>query len=318
MKTFRSLLVSLFTLAAVACGETPADPAQVMPLAVVNGTISNPDSLSVQGTLRTAIVWYNLDSQKTQVYAVAQGVEVTPQFPAGFTLSLSDPPPAAAMTMLDYSEDKESAPVRGAFGQLVAYEDRNGNGQLDVVKRGDGAYIDRIVGSVDGKGFSDDTTAIVVWFDTQDVAAAAQYMASTDGSKPSAGYNVFRIGFNEDPNLNNTTSWVSAEQPLQLVLRSDAEVQRLMCNDNLDEELVSEDVLPDDESQIPTGPGPDGVWPASDDPHLGCQVTATGQVYGYYQCAITKEEVCHTVKSCTYTYWRKPADPEAAAGWPCP
>lgn len=55
-----------------------------------------------------------------------QSVRVDTDFPSGFTVELTEPPPLAALF-----EYPDGSGVSTASGDLVVYEDRNGNGRLD-------------------------------------------------------------------------------------------------------------------------------------------------------------------------------------------
>ena len=302
MKTLRSLFASLLTLVAVACGETPTDPDQATPLAILKGTISNPNRVEVTGSMRTAIVWFTFENDKFTTFAVAQGVEVQPTLPAGFELTLADPPPPEAITLLDYRNDKESQPVRGAFGLVIAYEDVNENGRLDIARQGDATYLARVVGGVGGEKPS----ALVTWFEPTDVTQALGFADTDDGSKPKAGFNLL-------VRENGQERWVDLGTPLPLTLLDSPAMQLFQCANGLDKSRdEGEEPPPNEIDQIPEGPGPNGQWPLKGDPRLTCNSSG---LLGYTECVSTSE-VCLLQRSCTSSYWRKP-EGSAATGWPC-
>lgn len=126
-----------------------AAPDQPGQLASVTGTISNPEAINLTAgvPLRVAILWGNgkdqplADGGRSRGYATAQDVAVTTSFPASFTLKLTDTELPPEVTPL--------APgLRSTAGMVVAYEDTNGDGKLDLVGEGDDPATqgDRVLG----------------------------------------------------------------------------------------------------------------------------------------------------------------------------
>lgn len=309
MNTLRRLLASCLPLLALACGEVPEDPDQTAPLARVSGTITNDQKVPVSSNLRMALVWRNLNEALPLTYAVAQDIPVVPEFPASFSLTLQDAPPAEVIQPIDQLRYN----FRLALGEVVAYEDINGNGKLDLAKQGDAAYLDRIVGRVG----DDSMEAFVVWIDPATPDANLEAARADSGITPRRGYNLL-VDIDQDGLQEH---WVDLSEPIRLSLSNDPDLQLLACTDGRNEGITSPPVPTPD--QILDGPGPNGVWPSPQDPRVACQggpASPDGpseQTFSYLTC-VSADAVCLIKQVCSVEVYRKPADPAAAAGWPCP
>ena len=128
--------------APLGCGSLDGHTGTPGTLATVQGGLVNPSGYSVQNDVRVAVVWRNLDNSRPQIeYIVSQDLPVRPVFPSSFVVQLDGPPPAAAL----HVQEGYDFPV--GEGVVVAYEDLNGNGKLDLVPDDAGAFIDQIVGA---------------------------------------------------------------------------------------------------------------------------------------------------------------------------
>jgi hypothetical protein len=115
------------------------------PIATLNGQFLAATAEARSAPVRLAMVWYPALAASTQVEVPAavvdQNVAFQGTFPIGFTFKVYAPPPASAL--VDLSDSGGSG--HASYGLLVAYEDRNGNGTLDLVPP-DGPPIDKLLG----------------------------------------------------------------------------------------------------------------------------------------------------------------------------
>ncbi len=98
MKRIAFLCAAGLGVAIPACGSLDSNTGSAPALATLSGSLSNPSpqSLSVTGSVRVAVVW----RKGTQgQFSVAQDLAVQPVFPSSFTIDLDRPPPAEAMTI---------------------------------------------------------------------------------------------------------------------------------------------------------------------------------------------------------------------------
>lgn len=124
------------------CDELADKNTEAAVLTTLSGTISlAPDVEPPVGKLQVSVLWFDpaLESDDTQsacdgkrtgwqieTHLLQQPVRVDTNFPSGFSVQLTEPPPAAAL----YPHPGLYG-VSVARGDLVVYDDRNGNGRLD-------------------------------------------------------------------------------------------------------------------------------------------------------------------------------------------
>lgn len=225
MKTSACVLFMLAGAATLACGSL-GDPGKKPVLATITGELqeSTPQSVTVSpasaGGTRVAVVWLGLSNN----YSVAEDLPVQPVFPSRFQLALSDPPPddvivtaakvpkEPAATPPGPGPSPTPAPPSGgaqpkdldvnvsgwpadfgfAVGSIVAYDDLNGNGRLDLVDDGATAYVDRILGA--------NTELLLMYFQgtfppnvVQKSGQSISPFADMQGVAPLAGYNLLDL-----------------------------------------------------------------------------------------------------------------------------
>lgn len=251
MKFFPLSFLVASTLGLVACGGLADDTQKPGALATMNGTLAVQNGATAPGSVRVALVWSTEgQEQKTGPrYNVAEDLEVAPAFPARFQLTLRNPPPAEALVLLEKDMDM---PV--AVGSVVAYEDKNGNGKLDLVDAKASSFVDGIVGTNDD--------LLVVWLSREPSANLIAEMRDPQGGIPHAGYNLYRthrsicsvsnggnggdMGGSEAPNPKpsgivpltepvgngcepNVTAWLPIDAPFDLPITNDPKFNQLMC-----------------------------------------------------------------------------------------
>lgn len=131
--------------------------------------------------LRLAVAWYPDEQSSTAPRAiVTQDIAYQGSFPLNYSFSFFSVPPAGVL--IDYRNGDEV--TRAAFGVLLAYEDVNGNGQLDSIAAG-GSAIDRVLGTSVGDTYNGNPAPKPVW---------VAYVDGTPGKRwvgYSPGYNLW-------------------------------------------------------------------------------------------------------------------------------
>ncbi|MDP1821639.1 MAG: hypothetical protein Q8L48_00270 [Archangium sp.] len=171
----------------MACGPAVNGTWKGPPLVTLGGQLTLKEGLTVGSGVRLAIAWYpNLAGDNpTPPRAIAtEEVAYSGTFPQNFTFRLYGPPAQAALEVVRSEDGSEG---EAAVGQLLAYEDLDGDGQLSVTTAG--TSPDRILGSTAGAGpfdfFSSEQRDLVAW-----VKRADDLGLASAGMVP--GYNLLR------------------------------------------------------------------------------------------------------------------------------
>ena len=311
-----------------ACGDL-GDSDERSPLAVIEGQLSTTSaSLKTPSNVRVAVVW----NSSATGYKSSLDVNVSPVFPSKFRLELVEPPPASAMVgALDATPaptqdnplgqqvhvqtrpaNANGSATRYAIGSIVAYEDLNGDGQLNLVDGGQ-SPIDRVLGT---------NASLLVVYVEGDVPAVDPFYAS---SVPTRGYNLLKAprcapakrGLGAPPEACEPRAWLSISTPYELALTAEPQLAELMCASAFGQSTASptsSNVAPGEEPPPAPGPGPAG-WPKRDDANLVC--SADGKTYSYYECTSTSEGLCKaTHERCSVDVRAWPSSPPPAE-WPC-
>lgn len=195
-----------------ACQQPATGPKyQGEPLFSVKGEMSLTGSgTAPSGPIRLAIGWYPDDASSSAPRAlVTQEVQYQGSFPLNYTFSFYGVPPAGALS--DYTSN--GVTTRAAFGVLMAYEDLNGNGELDSIPQG-GSPIDRVLGSSLGDVYNGDALADPV------------YVAYVDGQPPASW-----TGYGPGYNLQQGGDIVPASTPVPIPLQQTNELNFLVCEE---------------------------------------------------------------------------------------
>lgn len=350
MKIATLCVVPSLLLTLTACGSiSTGDDSAV--LATMQGELTNPHSLALPETVRVAVVW----GQERDGFAIAQDVEVEPVFPSKFRLALTSAPPDSAMfyTADEYADEvaedadesgDRSSPleedadfggvtprdVRVAYGSLVAYEDTNGNGRLDLVEDGAAAFVDRVLGT--------NSAMVLVYLEGN---VSHPEFRDENGVYPTPGYNLLMQGLpcglptppsdsdegddtagddNVEPSpCVENQGWQTIDTQFELPLSANPEFNDLMCKSGGGD---SEDMSTGgggrrgvDDRPTNTDPGPEG-YPSADDDELICD--ANGKGYEHTRCVETNYGLCRGSSStCTLTLVGLP-EGDVPAQWPCP
>lgn len=121
------------------CGETTLSPGAVthelrQPIVTLRASVVQRQGRLDEQNLRAAVSWTSL----ADLRQIATDIAVSPAGFGGFTVAIDELPPEIAMGGV--------AGDRTAFGTLVLYQDRNGNGVLDQVPFEARAAPDRVLG----------------------------------------------------------------------------------------------------------------------------------------------------------------------------
>ncbi|HEX8699688.1 MAG TPA: hypothetical protein VF815_12670 [Myxococcaceae bacterium] len=204
LSSFTFLLLSLL-LTLAGCGDGVVGPDHPgKPLLTLEGQMNAEPGASVPTQVRLAFVWYpqwlaaeNIASeQSTLQEIITEDLVYQGSFPANYRFHLYRPPPDEALAELS-----EGLQGKGAFGILLAYEDKNGNGKLDPIAM-EGTPVDRVIGS---SLLGSARSAFAVIYVNQEQPAAT-------GLKP--GFNIIQA-VNSD-----TSAVVPHSTPLPLNLTS--------------------------------------------------------------------------------------------------
>ena len=383
MRHLRTLpFLSVFGLLA-ACGSL-GDVDRRAPLAVLEGqlTAAAQATPTQASNVRIAVVWMSIDDSG---FKVSQDVPATPVFPSQFRLELTDPPPRSAMATRASQSRTPSEPPRAgasapdpapppdpsppsprpaslrtadhdsrsawpadfgvAVGAIVAYEDKNGNGTLDLVDDSATSYVDRVLGV--------NEELLLVYVE----GTAPVDLRDPAGKMPTGGYQLLRkpsctssfgeasapqdtldrggVGPNEpgsgaaepvpmptrDESCEATMGWLPMSTLYNLPLTAEPRFGSLMCRgrgldfegDSVSGVSVGEAMTPG--ATLPPGPGPDGKFPAKGDPNLYC--SPDGRTYMFTKCSTYSEGLCKgTITECSSKGWGLPAG-AVPAEWPC-
>ena len=180
-------LIAALLLSTAACGPAVNGTYRGPPLLTLGGQLTLAEGVSVGSGVRLAIAWYpNLggDTPRPPRAIATEELAYTGTFPQNFTFRLYGPPAQAALEVVTHEDGTVG---EAAVGQLLAYEDLDGDGQLTVDASGRSG--DRILGSTAGAGpfdfFSSEERLVVAW-----VKGADDLGLAPQGMTP--GYNLVR------------------------------------------------------------------------------------------------------------------------------
>jgi hypothetical protein len=185
-------------LGAAACNQLEGPGYRGEPLFVITGQLVPMQGQRIDGQVRLALAWYRTSRGKPDSPPAIVTVDTVFEgsFPAQFELPLYAPPPMG--TLEDYE------PYAIADGVVIAYLDRNGNGQLDSIPT-NGRAVDEILGaSIPNIAFEQGRSVMYTEQTTRSPAPG-----TTDPNIP-AGYSLYppapdaevTITLTRDPVLN--------------------------------------------------------------------------------------------------------------------
>lgn len=296
-----SLLALPLALAVSACGALASHTDEPSTLATIRGQVTNPDSVPVgQGGFRVAVVWSTFPESGPNLARVAQETAVTPVFPAQFALDIKDPPPDDAINHL------KDAFTPFAYGTIVAYEDVNGNGKLDLVDFGATSFVDRIVAA---------RYDLTILFLEKVPSDPAQLKGAADdnGAVPTAGYNFYLLDDCKHGGCDSSKpgfTWLPITASITLPVSNDPQLSALMCASASASGGASGSVTDHPPGQYPA------QFPAKGDPNLRC--AADNRSYTYQQCTESRQGLCgEATRACLDDTYVVPTGNNPPTGWPC-
>ena len=309
-------LAFLPLLATVACGSgLDSDTRTPTTLATVSGTITNPQALAVASdALRVAVVWDAAgqalpDGSYATDHRTSQDIEVTSVFPVSFALKLAELP-TDLQTFAQLFGANGNVDLRGTAGFVVAYEDTNRDGKLDLVTASSGAYVDRVLGSSPTPLLYLEGTMPA---DTKLLANAAD----ASGHFPALGFNV-RISYcvsGKAPPAgtacDDAYDWATVGTPITLALTGDAKLAEIMC-----QELPSSST-----NEVGNGHAPGelpAVLPAANDPTVTCTTDGRGFTIKAPCTTAAPPGICQaSTATCHEDQYSLAGGSSAPSGWPC-
>jgi hypothetical protein len=296
--------------ATAACGNLNGHTDAPSVLATVQGQLTFASSMgTIPDDVHIAVIW---QTSTLGQFNVTEDLPVQAGFPSQYTLPLTEPPPAAA---LEHSSNYPG--IAGADGVVVAYEDLNGNGRLDLVADDAGAFVDRIVAGNSNLG--------LIYYSS--TTGSLPDFAASLPSPPKLGYNVVTQscipldgGFRgPDGGFCDWNVYLPISTPYDLIFSDDPTLNSLMCGSK--GYVLSSGWSAGGSS----GSSSDSDWnvsengtPPSGYPEAGI-CSSDKRTYQTGGCQLVQETVCTSVTECT-----SPEDfvldPDASMppDWPCP
>jgi hypothetical protein len=296
------------------CGSLNGHPGSPSALATVQGQLlPTADTPALGDDVHIAVIW--LTTVRHQL-KVAVDLPVKPVFPSKYVLSLTEPPPAIAIVRPVASHPEFSV----AQGGLVAYEDLNGNGQLDLVSDDAGSFPDRIVAT--------NPNEELLYLDSTTGHLPPELQSGAEGT-PLLGYNIVIQGQctitayanlpdgglrMPDMSVCTPTQFLPMTAPYDLPLSNDPNLNLLACQSQSGSPAPLSSAGVDYWSVSDAGTPPRG-YPAPGAPHLTCLDGGTS--YEFQTCHTTgglcsSETVCDKLQQVDLGGAVKPD------GWPCP
>lgn len=239
MKKWTKLAACAFAIAG--CEELADANSQGPAVATMQGTLSlGPGMQPPKGELHLSILWRGPEVASDDGDAVCgpeelvqyheetpvfeQKLELETDFPAAFSVKLTEPPPSSVLQPMPYSDEVAKA----AFGEIVVYRDVNGNGRLDR-RSLDQPSVDVVVGS--GRGTTilreaDSVHATIVYL-TKDLRGEGSYVGARK-----AGYSLVLTGWEPgEDSLYLKSQQLNDKAHIELELNATHYVQRLTCEE---------------------------------------------------------------------------------------
>jgi hypothetical protein len=285
----------------VACGSLDGHTGTPPTLATLRGEMTNWTNVSLTAAVRIAVVWVT----NGPTYNVAEDLPVRPVFPSNFVIQLDQPPPQGA-----FITSNQGLTFQIARGFVVAYEDLNGNGKLDLVQDDAGAFVDKIVGA--------NTQGMSLIYLQGTLPPNNAGLVDSSGKSPSLGYNLYSVvpcagDGGDDGGINRCREahWFDVSAPYDLEVSKDPEVNQLMCADF--GSGGAQTSAGGTGWSVDTQGTPPGGYPTPGANGLTC---IDGTSYAYSQCQVVHNGLCEETNNCTQLIVHLGRAP-APAGWPC-
>lgn len=219
----------------VACGSgLPPSEHQGRTLAILNGTVTNPSQLQIPSGARIAIVWRtNQRGSLSEYFQISQEFTIQTQFPFKFKLDINLLPPKQAMqarkdtVCLDNPvpgddencKNTKNIEFQYALASIIVYEDKNGNGKLDLLNTSSGT-VDRVLGIPEN---------VMVAY----VEGTPPVIHTDDNSKLTKGFNLLQFPkeYRARPDLYGLPyeKVLPADTSIDIQLKNDPTLSRYIC-----------------------------------------------------------------------------------------
>jgi len=224
-----------------------------------------------------------------------------------------DLPTARTTTQTTRPTDRAATGSAVAIGTIVAYEDLNGNGRLDLLSP-DAPPVDRVLGA---------NEELLVVYVEGDLPPAGMFDAR---GAPARGYNLVRQPACQDarrppgggpsvPVACDPAEWLPITTVYDLPLTASPTFAKMMCGSTSSSSTISAtktNVKPGEAP--PPAPGPEG-WPERG--ALGLTCATDGKTYAWTRCESKSLGLCKgTAEGCTKNTYALPSTPPPAE-WPC-
>lgn len=298
--TLSRILVAIISTTTVtmvgACGSVEEGK---YPTKSYTAEISNPSSLPITNDLRVAVVWGTRTSTGN-TYQASQDIALGISGVGSFTIDLFQAPPAAVLmksNMLN-EEFPDDGTMLG-IGTPVVYEDKNGNGKLDMIATGATAPVDAIVGA--------DARLLIFYVDGQAVPTWLNSLQGLDGQLD-VGFNLVNVPklcLGSDCEKVNSKIY-SPGDTFSLPLIADPRLNEIMCI----------------ESKGSTGSGKvenmGTQTPAAYPTPANATCNPNGHSYSETTCVELNTGLCEGSHSeCTTRTWDISDSLNPPSGWPC-
>jgi hypothetical protein len=286
MKRLAIACTALTLATATACGGLPDHEGGQSTLVTLHGSVQSQSGALGGAGVHVAVIWEN-----GQAHALAVDVPVKAEFPAAFSIPLKSAPPAGFIV-----PTKDIGGAEVAIGGFVAYQDLNKNGKLDLLDESSTKAIDHVVGI--------DKTHQLVFI--KSAPNGFDKMKDENGVVPRLGFNILT----PDEKTNGFV-WDPISTGLLLTEDDSPEAQMYMCANGMTESGGGAGKV------APAGTiGPNGAYPAPDDPNLQCDPTNPDQ-YIYNEQTLVVDKPCDKQYTLVETVYSKQPG-TSPTGWPCP
>lgn len=233
--------------------------------------------------------------------------------------SPAPPPPSTRIQSDDWRGAKPSDPFKIAVGTVIAYEDLNGNGQLDLLDANATQAIDRVVGVnrdlfviyVEGKPVGDVAKlALPAGFSLVGLSDCSE-SADAEPSEATGGASVTP---EDKPSCDSSPKVHAIGTMFTLPLTASPQLSSFMCKGEGSFSTLTS-TAPKSSAVAPAPAASPSSFPKPSDPSLHCRVD--GNSYSYTECP-TSKSLCSGGDTLCATTLVTRSTTTAVGEWPCP
>ncbi len=229
------------------------------------------------------------------------------------------PPPSTRIQSDDWRGAKPSDPFKIAVGTVIAYEDLNGNGRLDLLDQSATQAIDRVVGVnrdlfiiyVEGKPVGD---VAELGLSAGFSLLAATYCSDSEDAEPRVATGGTSVIPEDKPSCGSAPKVLAIGTMFTLPLTASPQLSSFMCRGKGSfSDLTT--TAPKTGGVAPAPATSPSSFPKPTDPSLYCRVD--GNSYSYTDCPTSKLLCSRGDTLCATTIVTR-STTTAAGEWPCP